>query len=164
MTIETLEVGFTCTQPVASGAVSGAVQRLMRTGKSARRDLSCCRANEKKCTRNDLEDQATFTWFCHLRSAAIPAGTAIVTSFFECAQGARSLKSHVSHLSAPRRLSPGWVNLLRCPDVSAGAKSGPARFPYKILNLAARILDSCDPHHTTLCAGSPKTKPELGTL
>lgn len=74
--IQTLEVGLACSEPVTSGAVRGAVQRLMRTGKRARRDLRRRGANEKqKCTCNDLKDQATFAWSCHLKSAALFAGT-----------------------------------------------------------------------------------------
>ena len=70
MTIETLEVRLACTQLMTSGAVGGAVQRLMRTGKRARRYLSCDGTSKKQnCATDDLQNQATFAWcVCHVGS------------------------------------------------------------------------------------------------
>ena len=54
--IQAFEVGLTRTQLMASGAVGSAVQRLMRMGKRAGRNLRCRRNSEKQNrARNNLQ-------------------------------------------------------------------------------------------------------------
>jgi len=86
--IQALEAGFPGPQPMARGAVRGAVQGLMGAGKGARRNL-CRRRKGKKQERtcNDLQHQVTLAWYVrHERSDATLDGNAIDISFFAGAQ------------------------------------------------------------------------------